>query len=40
MFGWNGKLIRVNLTNRTIAKETLNLENAKNFLGGGGLEPR
>lgn len=37
MFGWNGKLIRVNLTSGTITKESLNLQDAKNFLGARGL---
>lgn len=37
MFGWNGKLLRVNLTDRTISKEDLNMEDARNYLGGRGL---
>lgn len=37
MSGWNGKLLRVNLTNGTITRESLNMEDAKNFLGGRGL---
>lgn len=37
MFGWNGKLIRVNLSNGTITKENLNMQDARNFLGGRGL---
>lgn len=37
MFGWNGKLIRVNLTEGTITKENLNMEDARNYLGGRGL---
>lgn len=37
MFGWNGKLLRVNLSNGTIAKENLNMQDARNFLGGRGL---
>lgn len=37
MFGWNGKLIRVDLSNGTITKENLNMQDARNFLGGRGL---
>lgn len=37
MFGWKGKLLRVNLTDGTIVKENMNMEDAKNFLGGRGL---
>lgn len=37
MFGWVGKLLRVNLTEGTIAKEELNVEIARNYLGGRGL---
>lgn len=37
MYGWTGKLLRVNLTNGTIKKEALNLEDAKLYLGARGL---
>jgi len=37
MFGWTGKLLRVNLTDGTITKEALNIEDARNYLGGRGL---
>jgi len=37
MFGWNGKLLRVNLTEGTISREDLNMENARKYLGGRGL---
>ncbi len=37
MFGWNGKLLRVNLNEGTISKEDLNVEDARNYLGGRGL---
>jgi aldehyde:ferredoxin oxidoreductase len=37
MFGWTGKLLRVNLTDRTIKKENLNLEDAKKYIGARGL---
>lgn len=37
MFGWVGKLLRVNLINGTITKENLNVEDARNYLGGRGL---
>lgn len=37
MFGWNGKLLRVNLAEGTISKEALNIKDAKNYIGGRGL---
>ncbi|WFA08769.1 aldehyde ferredoxin oxidoreductase family protein [Tissierella sp. Yu-01] len=37
MKGWTGKLIRVNLTEKTIKVENLNMEDAKLYLGGRGL---
>lgn len=37
MFGWTGKLIRVNLSNKQITIEKLNMDDAKLYLGGRGL---
>lgn len=37
MFGWTGKLLRVDLKNKTIKKETLNLKDAELYLGARGL---
>lgn len=37
MFGYNGKVLRVNLKNRTVKVEDLNLDIAKKFIGGRGL---
>lgn len=37
MFGWVGKLVRINLTNGTIKKEALNIDDAKMYLGARGL---
>lgn len=37
MFGWTGKLLRVNLTNGTIKTEALNVNDAKLYLGARGL---
>lgn len=37
MFGWTGKLIRVNLTNGSIEKEALNTRDAEQYLGARGL---
>lgn len=37
MFGYMGKLLRINLTDRTIKVEDLDLELAKKFVGGRGL---
>jgi len=37
MFGWIGKLLRVNLTNGTIKREPLNYNDAKLYLGARGL---
>lgn len=37
MFGYNGKVLRVNLTHKTIAVEPLNLELAQKFIGSRGL---
>lgn len=36
MFGYTGKILRVNLTNRTTATEALNHEEALKFIGGRG----
>lgn len=37
MFGYNGTVLRVNLTENTIKKEALNLELAKKYIGARGL---
>ena len=37
MFGWTGKLLRVNLTDKTIKKENLDPEDARNYIGARGL---
>ncbi len=37
MYGWTGKIIRVNLTEEKITVEDLNMEDAKLYLGGRGL---
>lgn len=37
MYGWTGKIIRVNLTDKKITVEDLNMEDAKMYLGGRGL---
>jgi aldehyde:ferredoxin oxidoreductase len=37
MYGWMGKILRVNLTNGEISKEDLSPEIAKNFIGGRGI---
>lgn len=37
MYGYNGKILRINLKERTINVEKLDLEMAKKFLGGRGL---
>lgn len=37
MYGYMGKILRVNLTNRTITKEDLDFELAKKYLGARGL---
>lgn len=37
MYGYNGKVLRVNLKDRTIKVEELDLEKAKEFVGGRGL---
>ena len=37
MFGWVGKVLRVNLTTGRITKEATNLEDAKRFIGARGL---
>jgi len=37
MFGWIGKIIRVNLTDGSIKKEALNLKDAKMYIGARGL---
>ncbi len=40
MFGWCGRLLRVNLTDGAIARESLDPEAARTFLGGRGLGTR
>ena len=37
MYGWIGKLLRVNLTDGSIKTEDLNMDDAKKYLGGRGL---
>jgi len=37
MYGYNGKILRINLTDRTVKVENLDLEMAKKFIGGRGL---
>ncbi|MBU3160389.1 aldehyde ferredoxin oxidoreductase family protein [Clostridium frigoris] len=37
MYGYNGKILRINLKDRTIKVEALDLELAKKFIGGRGL---
>lgn len=37
MFGWNGKVLRINLSNRSSSMETLNARWAKEFIGSRGL---
>jgi len=37
MYGWAGKILRVNLSEGKIVKEDLNIEDAKNFIGARGL---
>jgi aldehyde:ferredoxin oxidoreductase len=37
MYGWIGKILRVNLTNGSIKKENLNMEDMKHFIGARGL---
>lgn len=37
MYGYNGKILRINLKAKTINVEPLNLEEAKKFIGGRGL---
>jgi len=37
MYGYNGKILRVNLTDGTLKTEELNLDVAKKFIGGRGL---
>ena len=37
MYGWMGKIIRVNLANGTISTEPLNMQDAKLYVGGRGL---
>lgn len=40
MYGWVGQILRINLTNGTIKKEALDLEEAKKYLGARGLGTR
>ena len=37
MYGYNGKVLRVNLRNKIIKVEPLDLEKAKKFIGARGL---
>lgn len=37
MYGWMGKIIRVDLTNETFKTESLNMDDAKLYMGGRGL---
>ncbi|MBU3092329.1 aldehyde ferredoxin oxidoreductase family protein [Clostridium sp. CF011] len=37
MYGYNGKILRINLKDKTIKVEVLDLEQAKKFIGGRGL---
>jgi aldehyde:ferredoxin oxidoreductase len=37
MYGWTGKILRVNLSSKTITTEKLNMEDAKKYIGGRGL---
>lgn len=37
MYGYNGKILRINLKNKTIKVEALDLNEAKKFIGGRGL---
>ena len=37
MYGWHGRLLRVNLTNGTICEETIPEEEARKYIGGRGL---
>lgn len=37
MYGYRGKILRINLTDRSVKKEDLDLEMAKKFIGGRGL---
>ena len=36
MFGYQGKILKVNLTSQKVSSEPLNQEWANNFLGGSG----
>ena len=40
MFGWNGKLLRVDLTSREVSVEDIDLQAAKDYIGGRGLAIR
>lgn len=40
MFGWNGKVLRVDLTDGSISTESLNTKDAKDFIGARGLATR
>ncbi|MCD4677233.1 MAG: aldehyde ferredoxin oxidoreductase family protein, partial [Desulfobacula sp.] len=37
MYGWKGKILRINLNTQTFHEENLNLDIAKNYIGGRGL---
>ncbi|MFQ5433713.1 MAG: aldehyde ferredoxin oxidoreductase family protein [Anaerolineae bacterium] len=36
MYGWHGKILRINLTNQQISAETIDPQTAKNYIGGRG----
>ena len=40
MYGWIGKVLRVNLTEGTVKTEKLNEEGAKEYIGNRGLASR
>jgi aldehyde:ferredoxin oxidoreductase len=40
VYGWNGKLLRVDLTNQKVSTETIDPQVAKDFIGGRGLAIR
>ena len=40
MYGWTGKILRVNLTDGTISKEPLPVKDAHEFIGPAGWGPR
>ena len=40
MFGWNGRILHVNLSKEKAVADKYDAKMAKNFLGGRGLPPR